>query len=568
MSSTPPTTQQPPATPITLKSNVPIKPEDFEYLIMFLESKRQSGGGDISKSTQIDSRTLQVTYESCEVAERVVKKRFLKFKIYILVVSVASDRSSSSSSNNADESDDLMNKMFERDNKKLVIRNLNIVDASTGRKDTETAKLYAELLVTDDNNVAHIEFTHLTPDTFYVTYEKPIDRTFLKQRHEKKSVVGERRIELLDTFATNTYIIFSKQPKSYVKKVSYNTVKSKIKSLIRDSKKAGEEDICFFIESSTTYILLEFKDEVSSSLLQSFKSDLLKSGIVPVDAQLVIEYFPTFELLKNVIDNCADCFNVSIVGEPISQMGKKSGGVDAGKLKAGLAVASAQSVRYKLDLDPTSPLAICLVNCSQIHINLEQFLCRKSRNVQLIAFSENGTSHLFIESSQKLPVRNEEQWRGQVEDWLDEFVEDDLAFETVEVGLESSATAVNLHDLITIKIAEIRRSKYKASTFFELSRDKRYLHGYGMRTTLERNMNLLKEEISKRTGSSKRINSVSKKNTPCFQSAQPVPVGKVVKFVELELEMDSDTAASPKRKRKLSQNEHQHKSYNLRSKKK
>jgi hypothetical protein len=148
----------------------------------------------------------------------------------------------------------------------------------------------------------------------------------------------------------------------------------------------------------------------------------------------------------------------------------------------------AKSVPHKLDLALTSPLAICLLNCSQILVNLNDFLSRKSSTLQLIAWAENGSQRLFIQDTKKRQVKNEEQWREQVQRWLDEFVVKDLRFETLEVGSDN--------EFIVSKLAEL--GKNKASSYFKLSCDKRHLHGYGMRTTLARNIEFLFEEMSKR----------------------------------------------------------------------
>ncbi len=292
---------------ITFRSTIPIKLEDFDYLIMFLESRKQSGGGDISLTSKLDPRTFKVVYESWDACDRILKKRFLKFKNYLLITSLF-DRNNNG--NSADVAV-LMKKTFEPDTKTVIIKNLNVSDEAGKNDDnTETVKLYGEHLVPETNNIAGIVSPHFLAEVFYVTYEREIDRAFLRQRYEKKPLVRQKRIELYDAFVTNTFVICSKQ-KTQAKKHNANLVKSRIVSTIRDAKKSsGEEGVCYFVESSTNYILLEFRDKVDDNLIR-----MLKTGLSELDQSLTVESLPNFELLKFVDETGNACFEIQTVSE-------------------------------------------------------------------------------------------------------------------------------------------------------------------------------------------------------------------------------------------------------------
>jgi hypothetical protein len=297
--------KQAPTSAVTFRSSIPIKPEDLDYLVMFLESKKQSGGGDITHTSRLDSRTLRVVYESRDACDRVLKKRFLRFKNYLLVTSIFDRNNNASSADVAS----LMTRTFELEPRTLIIRNLNIFDEN-GKQDAETIKLYGEHLVAETNNVVGMEFPFWLTDTVYVSYENAIDRALLKQRYEKKPTVRQRRIELYGAFVTNTFIVFNTE-KSPAKKHSSSMVKSKIVNVIRESKKDDSDEICYFIECSNNYILLEFGDEVEEELIFS-----LRMCLVNIDDNLVIEALYNFELLKFVDDEKrASCFEVSSSNE-------------------------------------------------------------------------------------------------------------------------------------------------------------------------------------------------------------------------------------------------------------
>jgi hypothetical protein len=502
--------------PITIKSDKSIKTDDFDFLIIFLESKRHSCGGEIIQTTQVDSRTLQVVYASSETANRVLEKGSFKFKDYTLTATITCDHDKS-----IKNVDGLIGSMLERDTRRLVIRNRNILNAS--QNDKELVYLLAEDLVRNDNNIVRIDFADFVPCTFYVTYESPIDRTFLEK--DSKWIKQEKRIELLDAFITNTFVVFFKQPKaSKVKKASFSVVKSKILNLVRDNKKrTAEEEMCFLVEPSASFSLIKFRETVDDGLLQS-----IESCLAVVDAQLAIEQLPNFQLMKHAAAKYCDneWFDLSV--ELLNQFGKKNDinvKANSPKTKAmtpvKLSPLPKQPLRFKLDLGSLTPLAICLHHCSQISDNLLDFLYMKNRALILL----NLDSDFFIEEVQSMPVKiNEDQWRIRLQKWLNEFIAKYVRFESIQLvpvvqTTQEYTETLNLYEFVSTRIKELRQSMYKSSTYFEVSPDKRYLYGYGMPTNLERNLAFLRDEISKRA-SIKATNLI--KNAPPLPSAAKV----------------------------------------------
>lgn len=86
---------------------------DLETISLFLENKRQSGGGDIVRLEE-DSpgaiRALKVEYEEAEAKQRVLARKFIKFQNYLLRVS---------------EHGFKVNDLYELDNKRIILKNID-----------------------------------------------------------------------------------------------------------------------------------------------------------------------------------------------------------------------------------------------------------------------------------------------------------------------------------------------------------------------------------------------------------------------------------------------------------
>ena len=67
--------------------NIHIKKKDLDELVAFLECSSQSAGGRIKTFQLVQSKyqsSLIVIYETLTIAERILAKKFLRFKFYFI----------------------------------------------------------------------------------------------------------------------------------------------------------------------------------------------------------------------------------------------------------------------------------------------------------------------------------------------------------------------------------------------------------------------------------------------------------------------------------------------------
>ena len=71
---------------VQFEINRRLDPKDLDILSLYLENKKQSGGGDILKLEEDveTGKVLTVIYEEADVQARVLAKKFFKFQNYIL----------------------------------------------------------------------------------------------------------------------------------------------------------------------------------------------------------------------------------------------------------------------------------------------------------------------------------------------------------------------------------------------------------------------------------------------------------------------------------------------------
>jgi len=104
--------------------------DDEDAVVMFLENKRSSGGGDIERyELNAKKKLLSVKYQSYLHKKRVLTRRYLKFQEYSIT---------------ANEPLSLVN--FPKDLKTLILRRFR------DGEDTSNVMLYAENLLDDDEN--------------------------------------------------------------------------------------------------------------------------------------------------------------------------------------------------------------------------------------------------------------------------------------------------------------------------------------------------------------------------------------------------------------------------------
>lgn len=262
------TDQAPKAESILVESMTPIEADDIDFFIIFMESKRHSGGGDLADYERLDpfGCLFKMTYQDNEARDRVLHKRLLKFKNYLLR---ASRQSTTSDSQAPLATSSLLIRNFPGNDEKLI-------------------RLYADYLQADNNEILSIEFSNILSNLCAVTYSSQIDREILKQRHQKRSVVNQSEISLLDAYRTCSLIVSGK------KKQDGRVLLTQLVEFIRDKVTHNDQEL-FFAKLTDKFILIECN---SDQYCDRIRSQLANSELL-TQASLCVEYIHSPELLKD-----------------------------------------------------------------------------------------------------------------------------------------------------------------------------------------------------------------------------------------------------------------------------
>lgn len=114
---------------VLFESNRLLEQRDIDILSLFLENKRQSGGGDIlsivpisvehevaaaeAKTQQdkaLNCRALRVAYEQADVQQRILAKKFFRFQEYFV---------------RASECGYKLNQLYTLDNTRIILENIS-----------------------------------------------------------------------------------------------------------------------------------------------------------------------------------------------------------------------------------------------------------------------------------------------------------------------------------------------------------------------------------------------------------------------------------------------------------
>jgi hypothetical protein len=155
---------------------------------------------------------------------------------------------------------------------------------------------------------------------------------------------------------------------------------------------------------------------------------------------------------------------------------------------------------FFIDIDPSANLSICLLNCQQIYAKLDSFLKTKNASLKLksLVIEKTNATVFRIEAEEDLnKLKHSTIWKSYAEKWLKEFSDSEIKFEQIKLDLGVPEN-LDLYTFLEAKIAEINRSFYGKSIFFELSADKRCLNGYGLLIPLYRNIEDLKFQMLNR----------------------------------------------------------------------
>lgn len=252
-----------------------LKEEEFDLLILFLESKRQSGGGDILDAENLtysnleDGKLLKIWYQNSQTAQRVISRKFLKFKHYYI-------RTLSGSASS------FKNESYQIIANKLIIQNVS----KNNENDEFIVEMFAEYLA-PENEVINLLNLELSTDSYLVTFKDDLKKETIFTRLNKIKNLNNRKINLMDAFNANTLIVFSQ------KKVPTN-FDHLIEKL--NSQLANTEDYHgHFIEYNSFSMLVQFHDEKLFNQMFDFFNLYLKS----TSLELLIEKVFNFNLVES-----------------------------------------------------------------------------------------------------------------------------------------------------------------------------------------------------------------------------------------------------------------------------
>lgn len=260
---------------VIIQSNVDIDQNDVDLITMFFESKKQSSGGDTVSVEKIGNRFIKFNFEEFQAKIRVLEKKFFSFKKY---------KFKSYDSGIMGYRDQCYPLITDQ----LIIKDILLdSDFDSGNFDDSVVKMYAEHL-SPDNEVTHIQKSHLVENTFFVHYKENLDNNQVMNRYKKRSKLRSQLITIFDCFNTKSFIITSKKPE----KKKIDNICKQINEEIEKKDGIGN----YFMEKNMLTILIQCEEEKTFHELK----DLIKLSLKSTDDDLLIEDIFNFKLLDMI----------------------------------------------------------------------------------------------------------------------------------------------------------------------------------------------------------------------------------------------------------------------------
>lgn len=169
---------------VQFQANKELNDKDLELIVLFLENRHKSGGGDISEYYLNDTkRLLTVTFADEDARERVKAKKSLVFKEITLRVIQEFNPNA-----------------CEKYNNMLIMTNLS------NDVDQLAIELYAEHLVQNNEIKSVNKSVVLNGNTYYIEFKKPFEIAKVNERHAKKSSLFGNVIKLFEAYKMNSVI--------------------------------------------------------------------------------------------------------------------------------------------------------------------------------------------------------------------------------------------------------------------------------------------------------------------------------------------------------------------------
>jgi hypothetical protein len=238
--------------------------KDLELLILFLENLKSCGGGDIkSYSLHESSRILRVDYEQNLVKQRVLKRKFLSFMNFELLIS---------------EPVAMSNQRIDR--RQVIIRNVS------DNLSSEVVQLLAENLAfpsdeTADNEVIAVTKSQCFKQTYAVQLKCDTNWDQLNERLQRRPTLQGNTLHLMQAYSTNTMIVKKQEPLSAELIESYFSAKSDAMDCFVSVRYHGD------------FLLISYEKEEFIDRILARKHTI--SG-----QELIVERFVNFDLLSSL----------------------------------------------------------------------------------------------------------------------------------------------------------------------------------------------------------------------------------------------------------------------------
>lgn len=179
---------------VLLRLDKPIENDELDIILMYLENKNKSNGGNIiNHEYDKTNQTLNLTYETQASKNGVLNKKFHKILEYSLFAS-----------EHVKSKNDLMkigvDKQQKKNFKAIILSNI------LSNEDSSLLTLYAEYLV-PDNEIIEVKSSKIFKDTFIIEFKEEVNYEQVLKRYLKRSSLRNQPVKLYQANETNSYFI-------------------------------------------------------------------------------------------------------------------------------------------------------------------------------------------------------------------------------------------------------------------------------------------------------------------------------------------------------------------------
>lgn len=252
----------------------------LDVLRILLESKRQSGGGDLEQLELVTNNhqrpslsLVRARFVDRDAKERVLVKRFLSFERFMMIAFDA-DRVCTG----------YRAATYELNQREVILSGDSPLDI-----DQDILQIYGENLQ-PGNEVMEVRKSSIFPHTITIVYENDLVRDLLHTRFAARSKIKNTHFKLVDSLRTNTILVAPLH--SATKPPDFNSLKPKILD------EANKMETRYFVDMSEAYFLLIVEESFTriDDLIEAIRSHVDESNTA-------VELCASFQLVDEFFDN-------------------------------------------------------------------------------------------------------------------------------------------------------------------------------------------------------------------------------------------------------------------------